>query len=726
MRWCPERESPAPPLRTRPGAWAAPGRCWSCPSEGAERGSVAGTDGDPAEAAHRVQADVLGAGRRVGDGQGVAVAGARGALGVAGGAGPAAVAVVQVRVTRTAGGGDLQPGGSGRDVQVEVGVVAVGGGLVAAPAVLAQFPGVGAGALGAGATAEGEGPARGRGGALVVGDGQLHRVGAGGRVGLAGVGGGRGGSVTEVPGPGGDGAVGVRGLVGEGDRQALHGGGEGGGGCLVAGRVGAAAAVTGRAARQPGVPVAVVARADGAGQVAAGGVPVARAVVAQHGVHVGGVLLQHVPDGEVAPAVDARGVVAVGGVEEGAQGVGAAACLGHGLGVGDTAVGVGDVLRESLDPPDRRGGDAGVEVAVHVEPAVEVVRVLVVEVPDLEVRAQPLGLVGDEARLVAGRRRVTLDVHAAVVGVDAVHGTGVRLVVGAGVEDHDLDRAVAVVGDGAAVVDDAVEVRVLVAQAGAARRQLARGHLLGLDGDAGTARVGHRQHRVGQLRLQVAGAVVGAVGLVVVVGHLGHADPERSGGARDGARVQQAGGQRTHLRPQRGLLQEPAEFASRVGREVGLVGPQQREVAGGEAVQGVDQARVRPDGRHEGGQLVAAERHGVDVVDRVEHPPGRVPRGVVVRQQSLEDVDVAGVLLGAVDEGDGLGEGLTVGVGDVAGVRAGEEGVQTGAYGGLQAAAVGAHRAGVVVVDVVAGPQVEDQLGHAGAGVAGIGRRAVA
>ncbi len=319
-----------------------------------------------------------------------------------------------------------------------------------------------------------------------------------------------------------------------------------------------------------------------------------------------------------------------------------------------------------------------------------------------------------------------LQVHAAVVGVDPVHRAGVGLVVGAGVEDHDLDGAVVVVRDGAVVTDHVVEVGVLVAQAAAAGGQLARGHLLRLDGDAGAAWVGHRQDGAGQLGLEVAGAVVGAVGLVVVVGHLGDTDPQRGRPALDGAGVEQAAGQRADLGAQCGMLQEPAEFTSRVRREVGLVRSQQREVAAREVVERVDQAGVRLHGTHERGHLVTAEGHRVHVVDRVEHPPRRVPGGVVVRQQSLDDVDVAGVLLGAVDERDGLGERLAVGVVDVAGARAGEEGVEPGAYRGLQAAAVGAHRAGVVVVHVVAGAQVEHELRHTGGGVARVGRRAVA
>src|SRR5690606_25577609 len=289
---------------------------------GGKGGSVAATSGEAGEAALVVQADVVGSGRRIVDGQGVVVAGSRRTLRVARGAGPAAGAVVEVRVARPAGGGDLQLGGAGRDVEVQVGVVTGGGGLIAALAVLAQFPGVGSGALGAAASAAGYGdrPRCGGGGSLVVGDGQLHRVGPGRPVPLDGVGGRGGGAVTEAPGPGGDGAVGVRGLVGEGDVQALDGGGERGGGRLVAGRVGApASAVAGRAGRQPGVPVVGVAGADGAGQVGTCGVPVSRAVAAEDGVHVGAVVLEPVPHGEVAPAVDARGVVAVRGVEQGAQ-----------------------------------------------------------------------------------------------------------------------------------------------------------------------------------------------------------------------------------------------------------------------------------------------------------------------------------------------------------------------------------------------------------------------
>ncbi len=351
--------------------------------------------------------------------------------------------------------------------------------------------------------------------------------------------------------------------------------------------------------------------------------------------------------------------------------------------------------------------------------------VLVVEVPDREVGPQPLGLVGDEPRLVAGRGRVALQVHPAVVGVDAVDGPGVGLVVGAGVEDGHLDGGVAVVGDRPAVLGDAVEERVLPAQARARRGEFGGGHLLGADGDAGAAGVPDGEHRVRQPLLEVADAVLGAVRLVVVVGHLGDADPQRRGAPGDGAAPQQVHGVRADRPAQRGVLEEAAELASCVGGEVALLAAQQVEVGGGEVVEGAQDAGGALDGGHELGYLVAAEEHGVDVVDRVQHPPGGVVRAVVALQQPLDDVQVAGVLLGAVDQRDGLGERLAVGVGDVAGVRRGEERVESGADGRPQSGAVRAGVAGVVPLHVIPGAQEEHELRQAGGPVAGVGGGAV-
>ncbi len=437
-------------------------------------------------------------------------------------------------------------------------------------------------------------------------------------------------------------------------------------------------------------------------------------------------VLEHVTDRQVAPVVYAGLVgVVVGAAEQRAQPVGALAGLGDGVGVVDAPVGVGDVLREALDPPDGRGADTGLEVAVHVVPAVEVVGVLVVEVPDREVR-YPLGVVGDEPGLVADGGRVALQVHPAVVGADVEDDAGVALVVRAGVEDRHLDGRVVVVRHRPVVADDVVEVGVLVLQAGAGGGELGGGHRLGDDPDAGAADVVDGQHRRLQPGGEVAGAVVGAVRPVVRVGLAGQVDPERGGAAGHRGAAQQVPDQRADGGDEFGVLKEAAELQAGVRGEVVPAGAEQRVVGDGEVAQCREHTRVGLDGGEEAVRLVAAPEHGVDVVHRRDHRVGAVPGAVVAREFALDDAQVAGVLGGAVDQDDGLGEGGAVRLGDVAGVRVAEEVVEAAADGALQGAAVGADGGGVVPLDVVAGPQEEHQLPDGGAVVAGVAGRGVA
>lgn len=313
-------------------------------------------------------------------------------------------------------------------------------------------------------------------------------------------------------------------------------------------------------------------------------------------------------------------------------------------------------------------------------------------------------LVGDEARLVALSGRVALQVHAAVVGVDTEDDTGVGLVVGAGVEGDDLDVGVLVVLDRAVVLDDAVEDRVLLEDAVACGREFGRGQLLREDLRARTAFVLDRQHRVAHAVLKVTGVVLGAVRLVELIRHLGEADPERGRAPSDLAAAEQLLDQRLDGVLEFGVLEESAEFTSGVAGQVGLVGAEQIVVGDGEVTQSGEDTRVGLHGFHEFRQLVAAEQHGVGVVDRREHSVELVVRRVVVLLQTLDHVEEPGVLSGAVDQGDRLGQGLSVGLGDIEGVGRAEEAVQGALNGALQRRAVFADVLRLVVLDVVGRP----------------------
>ncbi|MNY13538.1 hypothetical protein D3C86_1466750 [compost metagenome] len=110
------------------------------------------------------------------------------------------------------------------------------------------------------------------------------------------------------------------------------------------------------------------------------------------------------------------------------------------------ALTVGDELRQPFRPPGGAIEGVVAEAAVLVEATIQVVHVLVAQVPHLEGGALPLSLIGEEAGLVAGTGRIPLDIDAAVVGGDTTkQGAAVALPVGGGVEDHQLQRLVVVI-----------------------------------------------------------------------------------------------------------------------------------------------------------------------------------------------------------------------------------------------------------------------------------------
>ncbi len=109
------------------------------------------------------------------------------------------------------------------------------------------------------------------------------------------------------------------------------------------------------------------------------------------------------------------------------------------------ALAMGDVLRHPLGPPGGAIEGIVAKAAVLVEAAVEIVNVLVAQVPHLEGRAFPLGLIGKEAGLIAGASRISLDVDAAIVGGDAKEGAAVPTPVGGRAEDHQLQRLVVII-----------------------------------------------------------------------------------------------------------------------------------------------------------------------------------------------------------------------------------------------------------------------------------------
>ncbi len=433
-------------------------------------------------------------------------------------------------------------------------------------------------------------------------------------------------------------------------------------------------------------------------------------------------LLEHVPDGQVAPRVGAGLVtVLVGVLEERAERVGVLRGLGHRAGVGHVPVGVGDVFGHALDPPHVRYGGLLREVALQVVAAVQGVGVLVVEVPDAGGEAVVAVLVGERDRLVGGAGRVADQVDAAVVGAHAVDSAGVGLVVLRGGEDHHLQRVLVLAGDRAVVLDQVVDEAVLVLQAGADGGQVGRGQTLGEDAVSRVAGVTDRQRRGLELLRQVADAVEGAVGRVVVGGHPGDADPERGGRAGDRGDVHQALDQRADGGYQGRVLDEPGGFQAGVGLQEGVAGAQQILVVQRETVQCDDQTRVCGHCGDVGRVLVAAEDRGVHGVDEVHHVPGGVVRAVVAVEHLLVRVDVAGLEVGAVAEDHRLAADLAVAVADIGEVRAGDEGVEAGLHRAGERGVVGTDIGGVVVLHVVPGLKEVLQLVDASGVVAGVG-----
>jgi hypothetical protein len=169
------------------------------------------------------------------------------------------------------------------------------------------------------------------------------------------------------------------------------------------------------------------------------------------------------------------------------------------------------------------------------------------------------------------------------------------------------------------------------------------------------------------------------------------------------------------------VLQEPGELAAGVGGEVVVIRPEHVEMVDRELAQGVQHARVV---LHRGDELrpvVAAEQRRVDVVGRGLHPVVGVPGTVVGVEDPLDHGQVSGLLAGAVDQRDRLGEDLAVGVADGERARVGEEGVQRRSGDRGQVRAVLADRIRLVELHVPPGPQIQHQLLGAGAVVTGIG-----
>ncbi|MNZ73487.1 hypothetical protein D3C78_918980 [compost metagenome] len=227
-------------------------------------------------------------------------------------------------------------------------------------------------------------------------------------------------------------------------------------------------------------------------------------------------VFEHVAHRHIAPAVGAGPIVVhvIGVAEDGRQGIGAGLGRLDRLGV---VVAKGQILGQTFYPPDGGLADGTGEVAGHVETAIQIVHIFVLQIPHREQGAQPGGLVGDETCLVAGLVGITFQIHAAVVGGDAVDEASVAAVVGVVVEHHHLQRVVDVARQWPVLgLQHAVEVLLLVGQGCAALGQLLLCHILGSDAQCRPALVADRQHDVGQPLLEVTGAVLGAMGIVIV------------------------------------------------------------------------------------------------------------------------------------------------------------------------------------------------------------------
>ncbi|AJX04875.1 putative secreted protease domain protein [Burkholderia mallei] len=269
------------------------------------------------------------------------------------------------------------------------------------------------------------------------------------------------------------------------------------------------------------------------------------------------------------------------------------------------------IFGETLDPPDGRLRGARREIARHVVAAVEIVRELVLEVPDLELGPQPRRLVRNEARLVAGRGRIAFEIHAAVVGADAVDHRSIFSIVRVVVEDDELDRIVAVARHRLAPgLHHPVEVVVLLRDRRADRLQLRHRHVLRENAHARVARVTMREHRVGEPFLVVARAVVRAVARIAIVDRFRRREPQVAVRARHARRREHVLDHLLHARLLRRVAQEAKRFARRVRELVrGARVRQARAVRGDEAVERLGQRRVAIEHRLRAAALMRIEEH---------------------------------------------------------------------------------------------------------------------
>jgi len=347
----------------------------------------------------------------------------------------------------------------------------------------------------------------------------------------------------------------------------------------------------------------------------------------------------------------------------------------------------------------------------------------VLEVPDLEV-GQPGGLVGDEARLVGRVGRVAFEVHAAVVGADAVDQRGVLLVVGVVVEHHHLQRRVAVVGDGPALgLQHGVGIALLGSQLAAGVAELRGGERLGTHAQCGAAGLRELQHRVGQRGLVVAGAVAGAVGAVVVADGLGRGGPQG-----DAVVARPAVGQGVaDLLADRGQQGRVLAVAQRLAQgvvELVVVGRAEQggAVAAHEAVERLGIARIvlqRGRGAVAPVHVVhdrqrAGEAGGRGALGQGLHGVGLRRRVREARDQAAHAGHVVQLVVLVRDQRHHLtGRRVAGGVGahQPAAVKQATDGVARDvAHGGRR------HRAVAAAGDVVGGAQIERQVDEADAG----------
>jgi hypothetical protein len=169
-----------------------------------------------------------------------------------------------------------------------------------------------------------------------------------------------------------------------------------------------------------------------------------------------------------------------------------------------------------------------------------------------------------------------------------------------------------------------------------------------------------------------------------------------------------------------GELHVRGEVVAGVGVHEGVVAAEHGGVVEREGVERGDDARIRGQRGDEGGVVLSAPQRGVDVVDDGVHAVVGVPRTGVRGEEPLVDGQVVGLQVGAVGQDDGVAQHVAVVRGDVGGLRVGEEGVEGVLDVRGQRRVIGADVRRVVVLDVVPGPQVQDELpdpGRVGAGV---------